>query len=146
MKQVTAIGISAVSGGGKTAVAKRLTKRLGDAVAIHFDDYDDTNRHPDDLRLWFARGANYDGDQCPDFSLHLQSLKSRRSIHYPASGQTIHPASFVVADAPLGRAHSDSGQFIDMIGLCGHPIGRCNGSSDQERYRAIDWILSGRSP
>ena len=24
---------------------------LGDAVAIHFDDYDETNVHPDDLQL-----------------------------------------------------------------------------------------------
>ncbi len=122
VKQATVIGISSVSGGGKTAVVRRLTKRLCDSVAIHFDDYDDTNRHPDDLQRWFSRGANYDEYDCSVFSRHLQTLKSGRSIRYPANGRTIRPASFVVADAPLGRAHTDSGRFIDLMVFIDTPL------------------------
>ena len=58
MDSVVIIGISAVTGGGKTAVTLRLTEVLEDAVALHFDDYDDTNVHPDDLQRWFADGAD----------------------------------------------------------------------------------------
>ena len=50
MDSVVIIGISAVTGGGKTEVTLRLTEVLEDAVALHFDDYDATNVHPDDLQ------------------------------------------------------------------------------------------------
>ena len=38
MNTVVIIGISAVAGGGKTTVTKRLVEAMGDAVALHFDD------------------------------------------------------------------------------------------------------------
>ena len=46
------IGISSVSGGGKTAVARKLTQLLQDAVMLCFDDYDETTVHPEDLHTW----------------------------------------------------------------------------------------------
>lgn len=122
MNQVKVVGISAVSGGGKTAVTRRLVEVLGDAVALHFDDYDDTNVHPDDLQRWFADGADYDAFQTPVFSRHLQSLKAGRSVHYPVGGLLIGPTRYVVADAPLGRTHADSGSFIDLMVFIDTPL------------------------
>ena len=49
------IGLSSVSGGGKTAVAKKLTELLQDAVMLCFDDYDDTTVHPEDLNTWLTK-------------------------------------------------------------------------------------------
>ena len=46
------IGISSVSGGGKTAVAVKLTELLQDAVILSFDDYDENTVHPEDLHAW----------------------------------------------------------------------------------------------
>ncbi len=43
------IGISSVSGGGKTATAKKLAVLLHDAVTLCFDDYDNSNLHPENL-------------------------------------------------------------------------------------------------
>ena len=117
MRQVKVVGISAVGGGGKTAVARRLAEVLGDAVTLHFDDYDDSNVHPEDLQRWFIDGADYDAYETPVFTCHLQALKAGRSIRHPIGGSVIGPASYVVADAPLGRAHSDSGRFIDLMVL-----------------------------
>ena len=122
MDQVRVVGISAVSGGGKTAAAIRLVEVLGDAVALHFDDYDDTNVHPDDLQRWFAGGADYGAYQTPVFSRHLQSLKTGRSVRYPVGGLSIGPARYVVADAPLGKAHVDSGCFIDFMVFIDTPL------------------------
>ena len=122
MKQVKVVGISAVGGGGKTAVSKRLTEVLGDSVRLHFDDYDDTNVHPKDLQRWFADGADYDAYQTPVFTRHLQTLKSGQSICHPVGGAVVGPASYVVADAPLGRAHSDSGRFIDLMVFIDTPL------------------------
>ena len=122
MNPVVIIGISSVTGGGKTAVTLRLTEVLEDAVALHFDDYDDTNVHPDDLQRWFADGADYDAYETPLFTGHLQALKAGRSIHYPIGDVTVVPAKYVVADAPLGRAHSDSGRFIDLMVFIDTPL------------------------
>ncbi len=117
------IGISAVSGGGKTALTLKLAEMLDDAVTIHFDDYDDldyddlelTNVHPESLREWFDAGADYDVYKTPGITKHLRSLKSGDSVVSVVDGSTIGPARYVVADAPLGRAHADSGRYIDYM-------------------------------
>ncbi len=116
------IGISAITGGGKTAVTLRLTEVLEDAVALHFDDYDDTNVHPDDLQHWFVAGADYDAYKTPVFTRHLEALKAGESIRYPVGDAILGPASYVVADAPLGRAHTDSGRFIDLMVFIDTPL------------------------
>ena len=122
MGSVRVIGISAVGGGGKTEVTRRLAAALGDAVTLHFDDYDDTNVHPAEYQRWFADGADYDAWQTPVFSSHLQALRAGRSISHPSTGIPVGPARYVVADAPLGRAHSDSGQFIDLMIFIDTPL------------------------
>ena len=122
MKPVKVIGISAVGGGGKTAVARRLAEVLGDSVALHFDDYDDSNVHPKDLQRWFADGASYDAYETPVFTRHLQTLKAGRSICHPIGGTAVGPASYVVADIPLGRSHSASGRFIDLMVFIDTPL------------------------
>ena len=122
MGSVVTIGISAVSGGGKTAITERLVEVLEDAVALHFDDYDDTNVHPDDLQLWFAAGADYDAYRTPIFTSHLETLKAGKSITYPVGSGQLGPARYVVVDAPLGRAHSDSGRFIDLMVFVDTPL------------------------
>ena len=122
MNSVVSIGISAVAGGGKTAVTKRLVEVLGDAVSLHFDDYDDTNIHPGDIQRWFAAGADYDAYRTPVFTDHLEALKAGTSITYPVGGVQLGPARYVVVDAPLGRAHSDSGRFIDLMVFVDTPL------------------------
>ncbi len=122
MNSVVSIGISAVTGGGKTAVTKRLVEVLGEAVSLHFDDYDDTNVHPDDIQSWFAAGADYDAYRTPVFTGHLEVLKAGKSITYPVGGAQLGPARYVVVDAPLGRAHTDSGRFIDLMVFIDTPL------------------------
>ena len=122
MNSTIIIGISAVSGGGKTAVTNRLVEVLEGAVALHFDDYDDTNVHPDDLERWFAAGADYDAYKTPVFTSHLEALKKGKGIPYPVGGAQLGPTRYVVADAPLGRAHSDSGRLIDLMVFIDTPL------------------------
>ena len=119
---ITVIGISAVSGGGKTAVARRLAEVLRDAAALHFDDYDDTNVHPGDHRSWFADGADYDAYELPVFTCHLETLKAGGRVRYPIDGAILGPVRYVVADAPLGREHSASGRFIDLMVFVDTPL------------------------
>ena len=122
MNRVGVVGITAVSGGGKTAAARRLAGVLAEAVAIHFDDYEETNVYPADLHRWFADGADYEVYETPLFTRHLQALRAGRSVLYPIGGSVVGPARWVVADAPLGRAHSDSGRLIDLLIFIDTPL------------------------
>ena len=109
------VGISAVSGGGKTALTRRLAQLLQDAVSLFFDDYDDTNVHPASLQSWFDEGADYDAFETPVFTDHIRSLKNGNPITSPVDGSKVEPTKYVVVDAPLGRAHHDSGRYIDFM-------------------------------
>ena len=122
MNDVRVVGITAVGGGGKTAATRRLAKVLGDAVAIHFDDYEETNVYPIDIQRWFADGADYDAYGAPLFARHLRALKAGHRVLFPIGGTIVGPARYVVADAPLGRAHSDSGRLIDLLAFIDTPL------------------------
>ena len=116
------IGISSVSGGGKTAVAKKLAELLQDAVILCFDDYDDTTVHPEDLHAWLAAGADYDVWKTPGLTRDLQSLTTGNQITSPVDGSAIQAAKYIVFDAPLGRAHVDTGRFIDLMVFLDTPL------------------------
>ena len=122
MSHVSVVGITSVSGGGKTAASRRLAVVLSDVVAIHFDDYEATHVYPADLHRWFADGADYDAYETPRFTRHLRVLKAGRGVRYPIGGAEVGPARYVVADAPLGRAHSDSGSLIDLLVFIDTPL------------------------
>ncbi len=116
------IGISSVSGGGKTAVAKKLTELLQDAVMLCFDDYDDTTVHPEDLNTWLTAGADYNVWKTPGLTRDLHLLRTGSPITSPVDGSTIPTAKYIVFDAPLGRAHSDTGKFIDFMVFIDTPL------------------------
>lgn len=84
------IGISAVSGGGKTALTRRLAELLQDSVALYFDDYDESSVIPD-FRTWFEDGADYEAFKTPVFTVHIRSLKAGNAVTYPG-GSKIEPA------------------------------------------------------
>ena len=116
------IGISAISGGGKTALTLRVAELLGNAVTIHFDDYDDSTIHPENMREWFNAGADYNAWEPPVFTEHLRSLKAGGSVLSVDGGAAIGPAKYVVVDAPLGRAQSESGMLIDFMVYVDTPL------------------------
>ena len=102
------IGISSVSGGGKTAVAKKLAELLPDSVTLCFDDYDNTNVHPASLDTWRKEGGAYTVWQTPVLTKDLQALTAGDHVISPVDGSKVSPAEYIVFDAPLGRAHCDT--------------------------------------
>jgi uridine kinase len=116
------VGISSISGGGKTAVAKKLAELVQDAVTLCFDDYDNTTMHPENLRTWLMEGADYNVWKTPVLTNHLLSLTTGNPIISPVDGSRIRPAKYIVFDAPLGRAHSDTGRFIDFMVFINTPL------------------------
>ena len=122
IKRHFVIGISSVSGGGKTAVAKKLAELLQDAVTLRFDDYDGTNIHPENLETWLVDGGDYNAWQTPVLTRDLQALTTGNHVASPVDGSKVSPAEYIVFDAPLGRAHCDTGQFIDFMVFIDTPL------------------------
>jgi len=59
MKKPYVICISAMSGGGKTALAHCLRDRLANSVSLHFDDYE-YPKEPEDVGAWAKDGCSPD--------------------------------------------------------------------------------------
>ena len=116
------IGISSISGGGKTATTKKLATLLSNSVTLYFDDYDDTNVHPENRQEWLQKGADYNAWKTPTLTKDLKTLKSGNPITSVLDGSIISPAQFIIFDAPLGRAHCDSGRFIDYMVFIDTPL------------------------
>jgi hypothetical protein len=68
-----------------------------------FDDYDDTNLHPENRQIWLKEGADYNVWKTPALTKVLQSLKSGNAVTSPVDGSKISPARFIVFDAPQGE-------------------------------------------
>ena len=115
-------GISSVSGGGKTSVSRRLADLLDDSVILCFDDYDNTNIHPENLPVWLIKGGDYNAWRTPVLTKDLQALTTGEPIKSPIDGSEILPAEHIIFDAPLGRAHSDTGRFIDFLVFIDTPL------------------------
>jgi uridine kinase len=116
------IGISAPSGGGKTTVARHLMARLPDAVLLCFDDYDHLTSHPASYAQWLAAGADYNAWQTPQLNTDLRRLRQGEAIVHPLTGEVVPAATTIVFDAPLGRAHDETGGQIDLMVFLDTPL------------------------
>ncbi|MCH7982622.1 MAG: hypothetical protein J4O01_05080 [Chloroflexi bacterium] len=116
-KKIIIIGIGAVSGGGKSRLVTELARTLGNVRAVYFDEFDDTTEHPGDMRKWLADGGDYNAWKAPALVEHLRVLKDCDASE-PKDG----PNQYIVFDAPLGRAHAASGQYIDLMVFLDTPL------------------------
>jgi uridine kinase len=108
------VGVSAVSGGGKTRLVNELVHHLEDAVAVYFDD---TTIHPPELRACLLDSGDYNMWRAPVLAEHLRLLKERVAIALNAK-----PPRYIVFDAPLGRAHVETGVHIDHMVFIDTPL------------------------
>lgn len=116
------IGISAIAGGGKTTLVKTLMQRLDNAISIQFDHYADDKTYPADTVAWLKSGADYNGFNTPKLAADLKSLCQNKSIISPVDGTPVVPAPIIIFEAPLGRAHTATGQFIDFLVFVDTPL------------------------
>lgn len=118
------IGISSPTGGGKTTLVSRLVQCLDDAVVLSFDEYDEAGviGHPESYQQWYQQGANYNVWQAERLAADLGRLKSGCAVTSPKDQCLTTPASFIVFDAPLGRAHQATGQYIDLMVYIDTPL------------------------
>lgn len=106
------IGISGITGAGKTTLTHALAKELK-ATMLKWDDFDDISTSPVDYVDWYKRGQNYNEWNYHILADVLKSLKDKQSILHPISKQPLQPTEYIIFDAPLGRLHQQTGIYID---------------------------------
>lgn len=107
------IGISGISGAGKSVITSTLSEKLH-ATALYWDDYDEISEAPSDLIQWFEQGQDYKAWKYDALVSVLQNLKEGKKVVCPLKKKELLPTKFIIFDAPLGKKHASTGQFIDL--------------------------------
>lgn len=111
---VTIIGISGVGGSGKTTLVEALGKVLK-ATTVLWDDYDPLSQGPDDYIAWYENSRDCNDWKYDALAETLSSLKHGKTVFCPATRRELAPTEYVIFDAPLGRKHEATGQWIDLL-------------------------------
>jgi uridine kinase len=100
-KEAFVVAVSGMSGAGKSTVVRRTVERLGNATALHFDDYVADSVYPPDLQDWLARGADVDEWKTPRLAADLRAL--RAGTH-----------DYVLVEEPFGKMRAEMRGLIDL--------------------------------
>lgn len=106
------IGISGVTGAGKSTLVKILAQVLN-ATVVSWDEFDEISTEPLDYVEWYYRDRNYEEFRREALASVLKTLKTNKIVVHPVSEQTLVPTKYIIFDAPLGRCHQQTGQYID---------------------------------
>jgi uridine kinase len=120
--QAFVIAICGTSGAGKTRLVELTVRLLGDAVALHFDDYRSDSRYPADLGAWLEAGADPDAWQTPRMAADLMALRAGRPVAAPGRPGPLQPRRYVVVEEPFGRARREIAAGIDFAAYLDLPM------------------------
>jgi hypothetical protein len=155
---VRVIGVCGPAGAGKTSLVRALAQRL-DGTAIHMDDYQGFTQEPAAaIAAWAGSGADFDAFDIPVLPEHLASLRQGRAVTDPLSLRTLAAKPNVVFETHFGRAHTPTGQHIDLLvwievpadvalarnvrGLLAPLVGMASGQVPRARVAALDAYMS----
>lgn len=123
------IGISGVSGSGKTAISSALSEKLPDVFVVHWDAYDDLAENPTippaDYVEWYLRGADYKEWKTDSLENTLRSLKNGQRLICPVTQKLVEPLQFIVFDSGQGYHHCQTGQCIGLSIFLDTPLDVC---------------------
>jgi uridine kinase len=108
------IAIGGPSGAGKSTTVRNLVARLGDALALFFDDYESSSVYPE-MTQWLSDGADPNQFQTPRLSADLRALRAGAAVAHPVSGEVIQPARLIVLEEPFGRERDEIAHLIDFV-------------------------------
>lgn len=113
--------VSGVSGAGKSSLIERTAGRLGNAVALYFDDYAPVSEYPPDFARWMEEGADVDLWKTPRFSSDLARLRAGKAIEHPQDGRIVQPARWILVEEPFARLRREMHGLIDFAVLVDVP-------------------------
>ena len=110
------VAVAGPTGGGKSTLVRGLAAVLGNACAIHMDDYERMTREPAaKVMQWMARGAAFDELAIPLLAEHLDKLKRGEAVREPTRSTTIPPRETIVFETQFGRVHGPTGALVDYL-------------------------------
>lgn len=109
---VKIIGISGIGGAGKSVLTHALGKALN-AMILFWDDFDEISQDPKDYIKWYNTNRDYREWKYDALAEVLKQLKLGKKVICPATKKELIPTDYIVFDAPLGRKHTATGQYID---------------------------------
>lgn len=113
---IPVIAIAAPIGGGKTSLTTAVASALGDASILYYDHYElSTRKSMDDMKQWMRSGARIDDLDVPGLADDLLRLKRGESVTDPRTGAPLRAAPWIVFEMPLGREHTATARFIDLL-------------------------------
>ena len=118
---VKVIGISGVGGAGKSVLTNALGKALN-ATILFWDDFDEISKDPENYIEWYNTSKDYSEWKYDSLAEVLKQLKMRKKIVCPATKKELIPTDYIVFDAPLGRKHIATGQYIDYSIFLNTPL------------------------
>ena len=123
------VGITGISGAGKTFVSRALAKKLNRATVVFWDEYDDLKQNPtiapSDYVEWYRRGGNYEEWKTDSLEATLKHLKNGKSILCPVTRKVLEPSPYIIFDTGLGYYHRQTGQYIDYLVFLDTPLDIC---------------------
>ncbi len=118
--------LSSPSGGGKTAVTRRLGQLHPYSITLYFDEYDDidegANIHPASLEQWQQDGRDYSAWQMPGLLRDLALLRNGQSIRSPTTQTLLVPQPVVFLDNAFGRASPTLRHYCDFMVYIDTPL------------------------
>lgn len=150
------IGISGNMGAGKTTLAHALQVDLKSTL-LCWDDFDDISISPSDYVEWYHRSQNYSEWNYQALADVLKLLKAKQPVSHPVFKQLLNPTEYIVFDAPLGRLHHQTGQYIDIflhinvpldVSLCRHILRdfKNNNKTKEQLLVELEYYLSHSRP
>ncbi|MEL7071372.1 MAG: hypothetical protein AAGN15_22365 [Cyanobacteria bacterium J06581_3] len=136
------VAISGPSGAGKTSLVQKVTERLEDAVALHFDDYATVSTYPTNFAQWVSEGADPNQWKTPQLIQDLSALRRGESIVLPIRKRTLHPARFVIVEEPFGRKRAGMTHLIDFVVFVDLPLEM---ALARRLLRDAEWCLKEKS-
>lgn len=118
---VKIIGISGIGGAGKSVLTHALGGALN-ATILFWDDFDEISQDPVDYIEWYKNNRDYSEWKYDALAEVLRQLKLGKKVICPATKKELIPTDYIVFDAPLGRKHTATGQYIDYSIFLNTPL------------------------
>ena len=110
----TIVGISGITGAGKTTLVTALSKKIK-AAKLHWDDFDEISISPKNYLNWYDNGQDYAAFDYQEMADALKILKSNQIYRHPVLNTMIKPTPTIFVDLPLGAKHIQTAKFIDFF-------------------------------
>ncbi|EKD71677.1 MAG: hypothetical protein ACD_46C00125G0001 [uncultured bacterium] len=108
------IGISGITGAGKSTLATALANKL-QATGLFWDEFDEISTSPDDYVAWYNSNHDYAEFDYQALADVILALKNGKQVQHPVTKVLLEPTKFIIVDAPLGKKHQQTGQYIDVF-------------------------------